>query len=452
MTTILAFLVTLGVLIVVHEWGHYRAARACDVKVLRFSVGFGRVIWRRQRGETEFAVSMLPLGGYVKMLDERESDVAAAELPRAFNRKPLAQRAFIVAAGPLANLVLAVALYSVANWIGKPEASAVLSTPAAQSLAERAGLAAGDRVRRLSRDGESWHDVASMVDLRWELTRAALEGVDVQLRVSSRDGAGERTVDLLLSDLGVRDVDPTLMNRIGIGVPFAEPVLNEVTPGGAADLAGLRKGDRVLTVDGRRMADTASLRSLIRASVGTDGARTQAWEIERDGRRMSLDVRPSVADDRGQRVGRIGTSFAAPAMERVSFGAIEGASRAVAMTWDVSVLSLRMLGRMLIGQASIKNLSGPITIADQAEQSAQAGLVHYLGFLAVLSVSLGVLNLLPIPMLDGGHLMCYLFEGVTGRPISESWLQRLQMVGLVVIALMMSVALFNDLAPKLGLH
>jgi regulator of sigma E protease len=455
MITVLAFVFTLGVLIVIHEYGHYRVAVACGVKVLRFSVGFGRVLWRRQAtpDSTEFVVCALPLGGYVKMLDEREAPVAPDELSRSFNRKPLAQRAAIVAAGPAANLLLAVLLYAAAHWIGVDEPKAVMGSPAAGSLAERAGLRTGDWAREWSSDGADWHELRSMTDLRWEVTQAVVRGAPLRLVVTDREGRSRREVALPLDSLGTSEVDAKLMQRIGLGQAFSEPVLGEVKAGEPAAKAGLRTGDRVLRIDGVEMADAFTVRDAIRASGNGGAAKTMQWRVERAGQLIDLNVTPALVTEAGRSFGRIGVAPGQPPeMVNVRYGPIDGIVQGAVQTWQMAILNLKMLGKMLIGEASLKNLSGPLTIADYAGQSVKLGPAYYLGFLAVVSIGLGVLNLLPLPVLDGGHLMYYLFEGVTGKPVSELWLDRLQRGGVAIMLMMMSLALYNDVARLLGLQ
>jgi regulator of sigma E protease len=455
-TTLLAFLFTLGVLIVVHEYGHYRVAVACGVKVLRFSIGFGRVLWRRQPRPdgTEFVVCALPLGGYVRMLDEREGPVAPADRPFAFNRKPLWQRAAIVAAGPLANLLLAIALYATQSWVGVEEPKAVLGPPVAASLAERAGLRAGDWVRAVATDGDEWQDVRSLTDLRWQIMQAVMDQKSLDLRLSDSDGRGSRRVTLDLASLATSEVDARLMQKIGLGGPHSEPVLADVVAGKAGAASGLRAGDRVLSIDGRPVVDASQVYEATRASGRTGTVVPMQWRVERAGQRLELTVTPAVVTlDDGTRIGRLDVVPGKRAeLVSVRYGVLEGIGVATKQTWQMSALTVRMLGKMLIGEASLKNLSGPVTIADYAGQSARLGLSYFLGFLAVVSVSLGVLNLLPLPVLDGGHLMYYLFEAVTGRQVSELWLDRLQRGGVAIMLMMMSLALYNDMARLLGLQ
>lgn len=455
MTTVLAFILTLGVLIVVHEYGHYRVARACGVKVLRFSVGFGRVIWRYQKrpDTTEFTLCALPLGGYVRMLDERDGLVLPAEREQAFNNRPLRQRMAVVAAGPVANLLLAILLFGAANWVGTEEPKAVLGSPLAGSVAERAGLRAGDWVQATSSDGQDWQELQSLSELRWQLTQAVSQGRKLVLEVSDAQGHGRRSLTLDTDSLGSRDLDAQTMRKLGIAGAFSEPVLGKLTPGGAGDLAGLKSGDRVQTIDELPVTDAASLVERIRAS-GRDGqAQALHLRVERAGQMIEVEVLPKIIEEGGQKFGRIEAQVgSAPAMVTVSYGFLDGLGRGAERTWDMSWMTLKVFGRMLIGEASLKNLSGPLTIADYAGQSVRLGLPYYLGFLAAVSVSLGVLNLLPLPMLDGGHLMYYLFEGLSGRPVSEWWQRQLQRAGALILMLMMALALSNDVARFAGLH
>ena len=451
-----AFLFALGLLIAVHEYGHYRVAVACGVKVLRFSVGFGRPLFtwkpKRQRPgqDTEFVIGAFPLGGYVKMLDEREGPVDPAERHLAFNTQPLKSRAAIVAAGPLANLLLAVLLYAGLNWTGVEEPEAVLGRPVAGSIAAAAGLQGGEKVTRAGFDREPLEKVDSFDELRWLLTRAALDGHDLRIAIAGGNGRGERELLLPLSTLDVRDADATLMRKIGVLAAWSAPVLREVLPGGAAERAGLRSGDVVRRIGGEPVRDGQQLFEVIRAQVRDGKPVTATWDIERAGQPLQVQVTPDIAQADGKTVARITAAVGAAKMVTVRYGPWEGLRKGVARTWEVSALTLRMMGRMIVGQASLKNLSGPLTIADFAGKSAKMGITQYILFLALISVSLGVLNLLPLPVLDGGHLMYYLWEAVTGRSISEAWMERLQRGGVAVLLVMMSIALFNDVARILG--
>lgn len=454
MTTVIAFVVALGLLIAIHEYGHYRMALACGVKVLRFSIGFGKPLftWRRPGSPTEFVIGALPLGGYVRMLDEREAPVDAAERHLAFNTQPLRSRAAIVAAGPLANLALAVLLYALVNWWGVQEPEPVLAKPVAGSMAERAGLTGGEWVGRISAGEGDDVEVRSFEDLRWRLTQAALDGEDIVLSLGRPEQGVPRQVRLPLSGLDVKEADATMYQRIGIVAPWSAPEIGQVMADGAASRAGLQPGDIVRQVNGQRISDGQQLRQLIRESVGTGGQPvSQRWEVQRAGQVLTLEVTPMPEQRDGTWVGRVGAYVGAmPAMITVQHGPWEGIARAVGRTWEVSWLTLKMMGRMLIGEASIKNISGPLTIAEYAGKSATMGLTQYGVFLALISVSLGVLNLLPLPVLDGGHLMYYLWEGLTGRAVSDVWLDRLQRGGVAILMALMAVALFNDVARLAG--
>ncbi len=456
MLTIVSFVLALALLIAIHEYGHYRVAVACGVQVTRFSVGFGMPLikWKPKKQhpgqDTEFVIAAFPLGGYVKMVGQGE---AAPEHLKAvsFDAQPLAKRAAIVAAGPIANLLLAVVLYAIVNWMGSSQAKAIIAEPPTASLAAMAGLKAGDEILSVSDSSGEAEPIRSMEDLRWQLTRAALDRYDLTMKVREAGRDSGKQVKLAVTQLDIREADAQMYRKIGLAAPLTPPVMGELVSGGAGDKAGLKQGDRVLSIDGVAIRDGGQLRDAIRASVQADLPVKKAWVVERSGQNLELPVTVIAKKEGDVTTGRIEAFVGgAPQMTHVRYGFVEGLTLGVQKTWDISRLTLRMMGKMLIGQASLKNLSGPLTIADVAGKSASLGLVQYLIFLALISVSLGVLNLLPLPVLDGGHLMYYLWEGVTGKAVSQAWLERFQRGGVVVLMAMMAVALFNDVTRIFG--
>lgn len=443
MTTLLAFLATLAILILFHEFGHYLVARLAGVKVLRFSIGFGNVLAsRHDRHGTEWALSTIPLGGYVKMLDEREGEVPPELLSRAFNRKGLAARAAIVAAGPLANFLLAILLFWGLFLTGVPVLKPIVGTPPSGTPAAFAGLRPGETVLSVNGEAaESWQDLHLLA------LKHALRGDE--LRLETRDGAGhyaERRLTVLVRD---EAFEQTPLAALGIVryLPPLEPVLGELSADGVARQAGLKRGDRVLAVNDHPVADWEEVVDRVRASPG----RPVRMQLRRDGQVLAITLTPAVFQDGKDTIGRIGAApridpgIMAPLQGEMRYGPVEAAARAVGRTWELSVFSLEMMGRMVMGQASLKNLSGPITIADYAGQSAESGAAAFIAFLALLSVSLGVLNLLPVPLLDGGHLLYYFAEFVTGRPVSERVQEIGQKIGLGLLGLLMFLAIYNDL-------
>ncbi len=448
--TLIAFVVALGVLIVFHEFGHYLVARLCGVKVLRFSLGFGSVLWKRKLGRdhTEWAVSAFPLGGYVKMLDEREGPVAPEELHRAFNKQTVGRRFAIVVAGPVANFLLAILLYWVLFMHGVPGVRPVLGEPVAKSPAAQAQFTAGETITRI---GDS--EVATWQDVRWELLEHALRKDQPRIEVRSERGDIDfRKLDL--SSIGPEQIDGDLIQAIGL-TRFQltlKPVIGKLLGGAAAERDGLKPGDEIVDVNGTPIGNWDDLV----AQVSNAPQRALSFRILRAGADMLLTVTPEAKTEGGKTIGRIGATPHIDEAEtrklitEVSYGPIAALGHAAQRTWEVSVFTLKMLGRMIVGDVSLKNLSGPITIADYAGQSAQLGWLAYLSFLALISISLGVLNLLPVPLLDGGHLMYYVAEVVKGSPVSDRIMEMGQQVGMVLLFSLMAFAIFNDINRLFG--
>ena len=441
---IVGTLVALGVLVTFHEFGHFWVARRCGVKVLRFSVGFGMplVRWHDRRG-TEFVIAAIPLGGYVKMLDEREGEVPADQLDQSFNRKTVRQRIAIVAAGPIANFLLAMVFFWVLAMLGSQQVRPVIGAVETGSMAAKAGLVAGQEI--VSIDGEpttGWGAV------NLQLVRRLGESGTVNVVVREQDSSAESPRELALDHWlqGADEPDPIKSLGIRPWRPALPPVLAELDPKGPAQAAGLKTGDRLLALDGQALGDWQQVVDLVRVRPDTK----IVLKVEREGAQIDVPVTLSVRGEAKAAGGYLGAGVKGvewpPSMVReVSFGPLAAIGEGAKRTWTMSVLTLESLKKMLFGELSVKNLSGPITIAKVAGASAQSGVADFLNFLAYLSISLGVLNLLPIPVLDGGHLLFYLVEWVRGRPLSD----RVQgwgiQIGISLVVGVMLLALVNDL-------
>ncbi|KQM55975.1 MULTISPECIES: sigma E protease regulator RseP [Pseudomonas] len=441
---IVGTLVALGVLVTFHEFGHFWVARRCGVKVLRFSVGFGMPLlrWHDRRG-TEFVIAAIPLGGYVKMLDEREGEVPADQLDQSFNRKTVRQRIAIVAAGPIANFLLAMVFFWVLAMMGSQQVRPVIGAVEADSMAAKAGLVAGQEI--VSIDGEpttGWGAV------NLQLVRRMGESGTINVLVREPDSTAETPRALALDHWlkGADEPDPIKSLGIRPWRPALPPVLAELDPKGPAQAAGLKTGDRLLALDGQALGDWQQVVDLVRVRPDTK----IVLKVERDGAQIDVPVTLAVRGEAKAAGGYLGAGVKGvdwpPSMVReVSFGPLAAIGEGAKRTWTMSVLTLESLKKMLFGELSVKNLSGPITIAKVAGASAQSGVADFLNFLAYLSISLGVLNLLPIPVLDGGHLLFYLVEWVRGRPLSD----RVQgwgiQIGISLVVGVMLLALVNDL-------
>lgn len=444
MLTLLAFIVTLALLIVVHEYGHYQVARWCGVKVLRFSVGFGRPLYTRiGKTGTEFVIAAFPLGGYVRMLDESEAPVPENEKMQAYNRQTLWKRAAIVAAGPVANLLLAVVLYWVLLVSGVTDLKPILGEITPGSPAALASLKSGETVSAIN-----GKPISSWQELHWTLLNSAVKGDVVRIEAKS----GENEVHLHKLDMRLlksADFDENVLQKIGVS-PARPPMpakIGEILPDSAAGRQGLKVGDLVIAVNAAPVNGWEDFVRRVRDSAN----KQLALEILRDGRKLAISLTPDAIRENGKTVGRIGAAYRVSPGEldqyltEVKYPPLQALGRAVEKTWDTSVISLKMLGSMISGAVSWKGVSGPVTIASLAGQSASLGWKAFVSFLALISVSLGVLNLLPVPVLDGGHLMYHTIEFFKGSPVSERAMEVGQKIGIALLGMLMVLAVLNDI-------
>ncbi len=444
------FVVALSLLIAIHEFGHYWVARKLGVKVLKFSIGFGKPIWRSVRGpdKTEYILAMIPLGGYVKMLDEREEEVAEHEKHRAFNRKPLLSRVAVVAAGPAFNFIFAVFAYFLMFNIGVPGIKPLVGDVAQGSPFSIAGFQKGDEI--LSIEGDP---VPTLESFRLVLIENVLANKSVDIKVKRANGL-QADLRLNLTATPADSINEGFLQYLGFSPlrPKLPAVIDSLQPDGAADQAGFRSGDKVLQVDNVVVGDWIEWAEYVRKKP----EQTIEVIVERDSAVLSLQVIPARVEIQSGEIGRVGASPQIPEGFFEEFRAVQefgffaALPAAIYKTWDMSVLTLRMLWKMLVGEASLENISGPITIAQYAGQTADIGFVAFLSFLAIVSVSLGVLNLLPIPILDGGHLFYYLVEFIKGSPVSENTQILGQKIGIIMLGGLMFLAVFNDINRLIG--
>jgi regulator of sigma E protease len=442
---LLGFLATIAIVVTWHELGHYWAAKWAGVKVLRFSVGFGNVVkkWVRGPDKEEWAISAIPMGGYVKMLDEREAPVPLADQHRTFNRASLLKRSIIVAAGPFANFVLAIALLGGLNMGGVPETRALVETPRAGSAAAKAGLKLGDEIVKVN--GEA---VASWNDARWRVLISA--GDTANLVVRDQNNKEHDIALAVAAPNGDDKTDPVTATGLGLWNPLP-PVVGTLTADGVAKSGGMREGDRVVKINGEPITRWVEFSQ----KIATSPKQPLNLEVERAGQMVALSLIPAAQIVDGKEVGRLGvaakidTALLEKTQRTVHYGPIDALQRAAVRTWDLSIFTLKIMGKIVTGQASMKNISGPVAMADYAGQSLQSGATSFLAFIALISISIGVINLLPVPMLDGGHLLYHAIEAVRGKPPSERMLEWGQRIGVSFVVALMGLALFNDLTRYL---
>ncbi len=441
MLTVFSFVLALCVLIVFHELGHYWVARLCGVKVLRFSLGFGKVLYSKQftPGGTEWVVAAFPLGGYVKMLGEQDGDVAPSDLPFAFNRQSVFKRICIVAAGPIANFILAIAIYWGLFVYGMPGQRPLLEQPVANTPAAAAGIARWDVIEQIDAEPvQTWEDV------NWRLAKKLVDGGELSLTLRNAQGQLVQK-RLVMTGLSGNDLDKDFLAKLGLQPAKTVPAyLGRIVPGSPADQAGLQIGDLVLSVGGKAVADWHGFTEIVRAQPD----KTVLLEVKRQAFTRSIAVTPQSVVQDGKAIGRIGV--APDVLVKAQYPLGEALARGAYKCWDTSIFSLKILGRMITGDVSWRNLSGPVTIAQVAGETASIGWLPYLLFIALVSVSLGVMNLLPLPILDGGHLMYYMVEVLKGSPVSMQAMEVGQRVGIAALVLLMGLALYNDILRLLG--
>ena len=441
--TVLAFLLALGPLILFHELGHYTVARLCGVKVLRFSIGMGKVVWSRRFGpdQTEWAISALPLGGYVKMLDNRDPETAAKteeDAKREFTRQSVWRRIAIVAAGPLANFILAICIFAGLYMVGVPDASTRVRFMPEASAVYKAGLRAGDRIT-----GVNDEPVATWSELRFEVLKAVLDKSEMRLAVAQPGGASFNAT-VPAEALAAMNVESDILGTLGLAAERSPASIGNVMDGGAAKRAGIQRGDVIKSINGKLVRDGIELVQTIRAA----GAKTLEVALLRAGQPLTIALTPEA--DPVTKQGMIKAEVVStPEMVTVPAGPVGALAKATRTTWDQSVMQVKMIGKMITGQLSLKNVTGPITIADYAGKTARSGIIAFLGFIAMISISLGVMNLLPIPVLDGGHLLYYSLEVLTGRPLPERVGEVAQRLGVGLLVMLMALAVFNDVARLL---